>query len=54
MRTGGGELVDLKQRSRVIASLADFLLLRAYHDRDDSEVGSVIENIIEGEVEGCR
>lgn len=54
VRTEGGELVDLKQRSRVVASLADFLLLRAYHDRDDSEAAGVIAGIVEGEVRACR
>lgn len=54
VRTEGGKLVDLKQRSRVVASLADFMLFRSYHDRDDAEACRVIEDIIKGEVEACR
>lgn len=54
VRTDGGALVDLKKRSRVVASLADFMLFRAYHDRDDSEAGRTVLSIINGEVEACR
>ncbi len=54
VRTDGGELVDLKQRSRVVASLDDFMLLRAYHDPDDLDARSEIDSIIKGEVEACR
>ena len=54
VRTDGGELVDLKQRSPVVASLSDFVLFRAYHDRDDSDARGVIESIIEGEVSACH
>lgn len=54
VRTDGGELVDLKQRSPMVASLADFTLLRVYHNRDDLEAGRIIEQIIKGEVEACR
>ncbi len=54
VRTDGGSLVDLKKRSRVVASLADFMLFRAYHDRDDAEAGGIVDNIINGEVEACR
>ena len=54
VKTDGGKFVDIKQRSRVIANLADFTLFRAYHDRDDREVDTVVNRIIEGEVEACR
>lgn len=54
VRTDGGSLVDLKKRSRVVASLSDFMLFRAYHDRDDAEAGQVVDHIIDGEVVGCR
>lgn len=54
VRTEGGHLVDLKQRSRVVASLTDFNLLRAYHDRRDVNASRAIASIIEGEVEKCR
>lgn len=53
VRTEGGQLVDLKQRSRVVANLADFRLLRAYHDRDDAGAGSAIARIIAEEVENA-
>lgn len=52
--TGGGELVDLKQRSRVVASLRDYRFLRAYHEQSDNVASSAIYDIINGEVEACR
>ena len=54
VRTDGGKLVDLKKRSRIVASLTDFTLFRAYHDRDDAEAGDIVDSIINGEVEACR
>lgn len=54
VRTDGGKFVDLKQRSRVVSSLSDFMLFRAYYDRDDASVGKKLEGIISAEVEGCR
>ncbi|WP_448146633.1 HD domain-containing protein [Labrys miyagiensis] len=54
VRTDGGSLVDLKQRSRVVASLTDFTLLRAYHDRGDGEASKAINDIIDEEVQRCR
>ena len=54
VRTDGGSLVDLKQRSRVVANLADFMLLRAYHDRSDEEACKAIGAIINEEVRACR
>lgn len=52
--TDGRKLIDLKQRSRVVASLTDFMLFRAYHDRNDSDASKNIYKIINGEVEACR
>lgn len=54
VRTDGGELVDLKQRSTVVANLTDFTLLRAYHNHDDTEAFEIINSIIQEEVEKCR
>ncbi|WP_083533031.1 HD domain-containing protein [Bosea sp. WAO] len=54
VRTDGGSLVDLKQRSRVVANLADFMLLRVYHDRGDQEACKTIGAIIDQEVQACR
>ncbi|WFE87324.1 HD domain-containing protein [Roseibium porphyridii] len=54
VRTDGNNFVDLKQRSRVVASLSDFKLSRAYHDCNDVDAGKTIDSIIEGEVEACR
>ena len=54
VRTDGGKFVDLKKRSRVVASLTDFMLFRAYHDRDDEEASGAIDRIINREVEACR
>lgn len=54
VRTDGGSLVDLKQRSRVVANLADFMLLRAYYDCNDDEAFKAIGSIITEEVHACR
>ena len=54
VRTDGGSLVDLKKRSRVVANLTDYMLLRAYHDRDDEDAAENIERVINGEVEACH
>ncbi|MDP2358428.1 MAG: HD domain-containing protein [Beijerinckiaceae bacterium] len=54
VRTDGGQYVDIKTRSPVVASLADFMLMRAYHAEGDSDAKEVIENLIEGEVATCR
>lgn len=52
--TDGNQLVDLKQRSRIVAALTDYALLRAYHDRENEAVRASIEKIIKSEVEACR
>ena len=54
IRTDGGHLVDLRERSSVVAALKDYKLLRAYVDRTDSEAASVVDSIVDGEVEKCR
>lgn len=54
VRTEGGQLVDLKQRSRVVANLAEFHLLRAYYNRDDKDAGNAIAGIIRDEVKKCH
>ena len=54
VRTEGGALIDLKQRSDVVAGLQDFKLTRAYFDRDRPEVEGQIYAVIEREVKACR
>lgn len=54
VRTDGGQLVDLKQRSRVVANLADYRLLRVYHERSDLEASKLIDDTIKQEVLACR
>jgi hypothetical protein len=54
VRTASGRLVDLKQRSRVVANLEKFVLFRAYVDDGDSEARAIIEQIIVEEIEQCR
>jgi uncharacterized protein len=54
VRTSGNNLVDLKQRSPVVASLETYNLSRAYFDEFDSSAREVIENIVEGEIKQCR
>ncbi len=54
VRTDGGEVVDLKSRSRVVASLSSFKLLRAYHSESDTEIREMIRTTVEGETAACR
>lgn len=54
VRTDGGHLVDLKQRSRVVASLEKFVLFRAYIDEGDDEARKAVETVIREEIEKCR
>lgn len=50
VRTDGGELIDIIQRSEIVNSLSIFKLNRAYYDGSDAEALKVIEDIIEGEI----
>ena len=54
IRTAGGDLVDLKERSAVVAALKTYKLFRAYVDRDDQEARQLVQDIIQGEIEACR
>lgn len=53
VRTDGGTLIDLKQRSEVVSALSDFKLTRLYHDREDRDATATIEKIIDGEIAQC-
>ena len=50
VRTDGGALIDLKQRSEVVSALSVFKLTRVYHSHTDAEVVNVINGIVDGEV----
>jgi hypothetical protein len=50
IRTDGGYLVDLAQRSKVVAELQTYKLLRVYHDGEDSEAKDVISKIIDARI----
>lgn len=54
IRTSGGTLVDLKERSSVVAALKTYKLFRAYADRTDTEAHSAVKRAIEQEIETCR
>jgi HD superfamily phosphohydrolase len=54
IRTDGGALVDLKERSKVVAALKTYQLFRAYSDRDDTQSKDALERIVHEEVEKCR
>ena len=54
VRTGGGDPIDLKQLSKVVAGLRDFNLTRAYFDRDRQDIGRKIKNIVKEELETCH
>ncbi len=50
IRTDGGAVIDLSQRSDVVAGLRDFKSTRAYFDRDSDESEHRIQQIIDEEV----
>ena len=52
--TDGGNLVDLKERSSVVAALKDYKLFRAYVDGNDAAAQDAVTHIVEGEIETCR
>ncbi|MEJ1119233.1 HD domain-containing protein [Phyllobacterium sp. CCNWLW109] len=52
IRTSEG-LIDLKERSAVVAALQDFKLFRAYISFEDSLAKDAITKIVEGEIETC-
>lgn len=54
IRTSGGALVDLAERSSVVAALKPFKLYRAYIDKDDQEANRVIEQTTREEIKRCR
>lgn len=51
IRTDGGHLVDLAQRSKVVAELQTYKLLRIYHDDADEEAKNAINEIIKKRLE---
>jgi HD superfamily phosphohydrolase len=51
MRTDGGHLVDLANRSKVVAEIEAFKLFRVYHAEEDEQAKSAIDSIVE---EGIR
>ena len=53
VRTEGGALIDLKQRSEVVAALRDFKLARAYFDAEHPELEMDIRTIVEKEITEC-
>lgn len=50
VRTDGGELIDISQRSEIVRSLSVYRLTRAYFDPADSDARKVITDIVEGEI----
>lgn len=44
VKTEGGSLMDLRQRSKVVASIGDFKVMRAYYDPDQVNVKKKIRN----------
>jgi len=53
VRYGEG-VVDLKERSRVVASLKTYKLFRVYFERDDKEAEETVRNIVTGEINQCQ
>ena len=55
VKTEGGELLDLRDRSKIVASIDEFKLCRAYFDQEENrEIGHRINEIIKEEATKCR
>ncbi len=52
--TNGGKLVDLKQRSAVVAAVKPFKLFRVYYKRNEQETRKLIDDIVAGEIASAR
>ncbi|MDX8346522.1 HD domain-containing protein [Cognatiyoonia sp. IB215446] len=50
VRTDGGELIDILQRSEIVRSLSVYKLTRAYYDPEDLDARKAIFDIVEGEI----
>lgn len=50
VRTDGGELIELSQRSEIVKSLRVFFLNRVYYDSADDEALQTIKDIVKGEI----
>lgn len=53
VRTDGGMLVDLKERSSIVAALKAYKLFRVYVDRSDTSAADAVSRIMKGEIEKC-
>lgn len=53
IRTDAGKLVDLKERSAVVAALKTFKLFRTYASSDDGEAQGVVRAILQEEIKTC-
>ena len=51
VKTGGGALLDLRQRSRVVAGIGDFKFTRAYFNPDCTDAKRTIDDAIQQEIE---
>lgn len=47
VRTDGGELIDIRQRSEIVKYLSSYKLTRAYYDETDTDAKRVIEQKIQ-------
>jgi HD superfamily phosphohydrolase len=50
IRTDSGRLVDLAERSKVVAELRTYKLFRAYHDEDDEEAEKTVNDVIQARI----
>jgi hypothetical protein len=54
IRTTSGALVDLKERSSVVAALKVFKLSRVYVDRSDTQALDAIARTVKAEIDACH
>ena len=50
IRTDGGKLVDLAERSKVVAAIEIYKMFRIYHAEGDDKAKDMIHSVIEKEI----
>lgn len=53
VRTDGGNLIDLRERSSVVRALRTYKIFRAYYERHDEKAKKLTKEITKGEIKAC-
>ena len=54
IRTEGGELIDLKERSSVVRNISEFKITRIYYDQEQEGITDWVDQVIQTEVKKCN